>query len=438
MNGGGTELVHAVNESNKPLATSDAPCCRLGPCRASTGRVRRRCSRRRSSACGPATCRSLFVRGANPVFTSPKSAKVRRGDGQSAVQGELLELSGRDHGALRPGAARPSRARDRGAMRSRCWTSSRCSSRAWIRCSTRARQPMCSLDRPSRTRRRRRSSPRRTIMRWLIEHATRAARRRSRPRCRRAWVRGRCRIAPRPRAPPRRRRRRRGGRRAGDFFLVVYPSACVRRRQRRQQAVAAGIAGPGHQDRLAVVGRGQRADGGRLGIDTGDHPAHRDATERSRLPAYVYMGIQAERWRLRSAGATRRTVATRRTWRSNAVRSAPGELRSGVGRLPLGIDQGRVAKTGKFAQARDDRRLGAPARPRHRARGHAWTSSRRRPRKNSARRSPGDASHEFLPGLRCAGRERRAGRHSAIAQVEREGDVRPQALEPAWPSAAGR
>ena len=58
-------------------------------------------ARAASSGCTPGRCRSLFVRGANPAYTLPKSVGFADGVREGAVQGQLLELSRRDDGAVR-------------------------------------------------------------------------------------------------------------------------------------------------------------------------------------------------------------------------------------------------------------------------------------------------------------------------------------------------
>ena len=85
-----------------------------------------------------------MFRGVNPVHSLPKSLRVAARDREGAVQGELLELPGRDDGAVRSGSAGPSLARVVGRRASRARHASRCSSRRWTACSTRARRPMCS------------------------------------------------------------------------------------------------------------------------------------------------------------------------------------------------------------------------------------------------------------------------------------------------------
>ena len=69
--------------------------------------------------------------------------ELRRRHGARAVQGELQQLPRRDDAALRPRAAGSSRPRGVGRLAAACRHASRCSSRPWRRCSTRARRPTC-------------------------------------------------------------------------------------------------------------------------------------------------------------------------------------------------------------------------------------------------------------------------------------------------------
>ena len=86
---------------------------------------------------------ALRARG-EPRLHDAQGAGLCRRDGQGAVQGELLELSGRDRGDVRSRAAGPSCDSRVGATRRPRSVCARSSSRGWIRCSTRARPRMCS------------------------------------------------------------------------------------------------------------------------------------------------------------------------------------------------------------------------------------------------------------------------------------------------------
>ena len=70
-----------------------------------------------SSACARARCRVVFVRGANPAYTPARVARLRRRVREGAVQGQLLELPGRDDRAVRPRPPRPPLRSSRGATR---------------------------------------------------------------------------------------------------------------------------------------------------------------------------------------------------------------------------------------------------------------------------------------------------------------------------------
>ncbi len=187
----------------------------------------------------------------------------------------------------------------------------------------------------------------------------------------------------------------------GDFFLVALSVTRAGHGRRREQAVAAGARRSGHQDRVAIVGRDPSRDGGATRRRDGDHVTVTTPAGSVTAPAYVYLGVRpdtvavalgrghtaygryAQGIGVNALDALRRDAGTRPvSWRS--PRCGRAVAKAG-GHSPLVTTEGSARQHGRGIAPGDDR--GANSRP---------------ARSGSAKSTsfPGDASHEFLPGLR--------------------------------------
>ena len=336
----------------------------------------------------------------------PKSAASPQAFAKVPFKVSFSSYPGRDHGALRPRSFPIFTRSSRGATPSRCAGRSRCSSRRWIRCSTRARRRTCCIARrEDRSRDGAARYPRKTIATGS-SRASPVAQRRSRRRCRRASCAGTLGAA-----APRRATVAAAPHRAAPIerTTATSSSSCIRRRCSATGAArtSRGCRSFPIRSRRSAGARGSRSiptpRRGSASID-GDIVDVKTASGSVTAPAYLYLGIRPD------------TVAHRDRARGTRAygRYAQGigvnalDLLRAVGttrrRLASCLDEGaRVTKAGDHSPLVTHRRLGAAARPRHRA-GDRRVAELERESTRRARRARRDSrampAHEFLPGLR--------------------------------------
>ena len=247
-----------------------------------------------------------------------------------------------------------------------------------------------------------------------------AARRRSPPRCRRA-----SRAATRPRAHRRAPAVAAGpkspaiGGTQGDFFLVTYPSPVLGDGRGANKPWLQELPDPVTKICWSSWVEMHPETAQRLGIDRGDILEVKTANGTVRAPAFPYLGIHKDAIAIPlGPGPHARRPRCRRS-----IRSSHDASRRAVGLRPLRARRRRQRARSAPGRHRRGRRSRARRRRRRRSRRRA-TTSRCRARKarrastdaasrgdqrgraeqaadaESTKRFPGDASHEFLPGLR--------------------------------------
>ena len=152
----------------------------------------------------------------------------------------------------------------------------------------------------------------------------------------------------------------------GEFVFAGLSARAPARRPRRQQALAARERRPRHQDHLAFVGGGESRNGpARSTSATARSCGSRRRTARSRLPAYIYLGLHPDviamplglghtelrRLRAGAAARTRSTCSARRPAISFRM-SPPGCRRT----RPAAIASSRASRAVPASSAAASRR----------------------------------------------------------------------------------
>ena len=406
----------------------------------------------------------LIVRGANPAFTLPKSAgfadamaKVPFKVSFSSYPDETTELCDLD--SSRPPLARAVGRRGAGARNDLAPAAGDGSGLRHARDGRRAHRA-----RAEGSRRRLRAIPSTDYRSWLIADFP-AARRRSPPRSRRGIA---CRLAWRSaptRAPvPAVRAAAPIEQSSGDIFLVVYPHPCSATDAARTSRGCRSCPIPSRRSAGDSWVEMHPATAKRLGIERGDivdgedGGRHAHAAGASSIWAFAGDTIAIAI----GQGHTARWPLRRRHGSSIRSSFCPALRRSRSAASAFVSTKANVSKAAGPRVARDHRRLGAPARPRHRqaiaiadlragrrAR-HRRTARRERRAERAEVRTasaaeasteemPGDASHAFLPGLRspvAADAQGELGADRGDSARTRACTIRITGA--GWPSAAGR
>ena len=397
MNGGGTALVSAVNEWNKSLGNVGVTVLPAKPVSSLEG-----ISSDADVAAAIERMRSgdvplVMVRGVNPVFTSPKSAKVAEAFAKVPFKvsfssypdetTELCDLVLPDHHPIESwGDAQP--APDVITLQQPGMDP--------VYDTRQTADVMLQVGKSNAKAAAQFAAP--NYMRWLIERfpggtaAFTAALQKGvgsgtlprRPAPARA--------AQAPAAPA----AAAGG---GDFYLVVYPSASL--------GDGSGANKPWLQEFPDPVTKIfwqswveiNQQTAARLGIDSGDVLRIESPDGALELPAYVYMGIQAETVAI-AFGQGHTTYGRYAAGvGSNAGDLLPASFDPASGGFRWASTKVKVVQTGKFTQVVT---VEGSSRQYNRGIALAMTADELAapPKEETREKMPGDASHEYLPGLR--------------------------------------
>ena len=210
----------------------------------------------------------------------------------------------------------------------------------------------------------------------------------------------------------------------GDFYLVIYPSPALGDGRGANKPWLQELPDPVTKIVWQTVGRDSSGDRARSSASRLAITLKVETDDRLDRGAGVRVHGHPCRTPSRSSLGRGHTAYGRYARKVSGLEpagSAPDRRKIGPGALALSCDQGAGEQDGRPHAARHHRRLGAAAWPRDRARHRERAGSRAAEHRGGRRRArewhgerreemPGDASHAFLPGLRVAGRERRAGR----------------------------
>ena len=397
MNGGGSALVSAVNEWNKSLGNVGVTVLPAKPVASVEG-----ISSDADVAAAVERMRSgdvpiLMVRGVNPVFTSPKSAKVAEALAKVPFKvsfssypdetSELCDLVLPDHHPIESwGDAQP--VPDVITLQQPGMDpvyDTRQTADVLLQVGKSNPKAAAQLAAPN-------------YMRWLIDHfpggtaAFTAALQKGvgsgalprRPAPARA-------AAPAAAAP--------AAAGSGDFFLVVYPSASL--------GDGSGANKPWLQEfpdpvtkifwQTWVEVNEQTAQ--RLGIDSGDILRIESPDGALELPAYVYMGIQPETVAIAFGQGHTAYGRYAANVGSNAGDLLSASFDPASGGFRWASTKVKVTQTGKFTQVVT---VEGSSRQYNRGIALAMTVDELEapPKPEAPDKMPGDASHEYLPGLR--------------------------------------
>ena len=375
--------------------------------------------------------------------------RLRRGDGEGAVQGELLELSRRDdascaisfcrinHSLEQWGDAEPVRGTlslQQPAMDPVFDT------RATRMCSSRVAKGRSR--RPPRATRSRLSQ----LADLPLPGGRAGVRRRAAARHGGRHAR---RDALTPRAGSASAHRRSDGAVERQLVPRRLSASVSRRRARRQQAVAAGDSRSGHKIAWQTVAEMHPATATELGVENGDHVNVQTAAGKLTLPVLRLSRRSARHGGDRDRARTRRLPADTRSAGRQSARAAAGRGRSGRWRR-VRVDQGErhedgwIRRTSSRPKARRGSTDAASVR-RSRSLISSWPPARHGHR-HAARRTDGAGEPEehrrrrqarIPAGTALAGRERRAGRvRRPRSRRRRACTIRSTGA--GWRSAAGR
>ncbi len=184
----------------------------------------------------------------------------------------------------------------------------------------------------------------------------------------------------------------------GDFFLMVYPSPLLGTGDGANKPWLQELPDPVTKIAWQTVAEIHPSTAARLGVENGDHVTVETVAGRLTLPAYVYLGIRPDTVAV-AAGRGHSEAAGRYARAGhNAFDLLPySEDRSGA--TSYSFAKAKVTKDGGFSRLVTTE---GSARQHGRGIGQAMTLAElAQPQAHESHGEyPGDASHEFLPGLR--------------------------------------
>ncbi len=184
----------------------------------------------------------------------------------------------------------------------------------------------------------------------------------------------------------------------GDFFLMVYPSPLLGTGDGANKPWLQELPDPVTKIAWQTVAEIHPSTAARLGVENGDHVTVETAAGRLTLPAYVYLGIRPDTVAVATGRGHSEAAGRYARAGHNAFDLLPySEDRSGA--TSYGFAKARVTKDGGFSRLVTTE---GSARQHGRGIGQAMTVAdlAHPPSHESHGEFPGDASHEFLPGLR--------------------------------------
>ncbi len=185
---------------------------------------------------------------------------------------------------------------------------------------------------------------------------------------------------------------------SGDFFLMVYPSPLLGTGDGANKPWLQELPDPVTKIAWQTVAEIHPSTAARLGVENGDHVTVETAAGRLTLPAYVYLGIRPDTVAVATGRGHSEAAGRYARAGHNAFDLLPySEDRSGA--TSYGFAKATVTKDGGFSRLVTTE---GSARQHGRGIGQAMTVAdlAHPPSHESHGEFPGDASHEFLPGLR--------------------------------------
>jgi len=186
---------------------------------------------------------------------------------------------------------------------------------------------------------------------------------------------------------------------SGDFFLVVYPSASLGDGSGANKPWLQEFPDPVTKIFWQTWVEVNEQTAIRLGIDSGDILRIESPNGTLELPAYVYMGIQPETVAIAFGQGHTAYGRYAANVGSNAGDLLPASYDAASGGFRWASTKVSVAKTGTFTQVVT---VEGSSRQYNRGIALAMTADELEapPQEEQREKMPGDASHEYLPGLR--------------------------------------
>ena len=192
------------------------------------------------------------------------------------------------------------------------------------------------------------------------------------------------------------------GQTTGDFYLMVYPHPLLGMGAGANKPWLQEIPDPVTKICWQTVVEMHPATAEKLGVKNGDHVTVQTAAGSITAPALTYIGIRPDTVAI---AAGRGHVGAGRYAKAgvNAFDLLP-YVEDRAGSVSLVVDESESHGRVRTLAHRDDRRLSEAARPRNRRRrftvAETGTGEHAEHAEKHEPEFPGDASHEFLPGLR--------------------------------------